>query len=126
MAIEDGGAAPGGGEIHILITQCLQNDFFLNLNCRLSLPKDAVRKLLIHPESEKEFSETKSRRKIDVGTGSSRATSTRTTTSRASGLRVAAGFAGRRNGGLMSVGCVIPPARDQNRDACLENPDERH
>jgi nicotinamidase-related amidase len=68
MAIGDGGAAPDGGEIHILITQCLQNDFFLNLNCRLSLPKDAVRKLLIHPESEKEFSETKSRRKIDAAT----------------------------------------------------------
>jgi len=68
MAIGDGGAAPDGGEIHILITQCLQNDFFLNLNCRLSLPKDAVSKLLIHPESEKEFSETKSRRKIDGGT----------------------------------------------------------
>ncbi|HTZ27616.1 MAG TPA: hypothetical protein VMC83_26700 [Streptosporangiaceae bacterium] len=68
MAIGDGGAAPDGGEIHILITQCLQNDFFLNLNCRLSLPKDAVSKLLIHPESEKTFSETKSRRKIDEGT----------------------------------------------------------
>ena len=68
MAIGDGGAAPDGGEIHILITQCLQNDFFLNLNCRLSLPKDAVSKLLIHPESEKTFSETKSRRALDSGT----------------------------------------------------------
>ena len=68
MAIGDGAAAPGGGEIHILITQCLQNDFFLNLNCRLSLPKDAASKLLIHPMSEKTFSESKSRRKIDAGT----------------------------------------------------------
>jgi nicotinamidase-related amidase len=68
MAIGDGAAAPGGGEIYILITQCLQNDFFLNLNCRLSLPTDAVSKLLIHPMSEKTFSESKSRRKIDATT----------------------------------------------------------
>jgi nicotinamidase-related amidase len=68
MAIWDGAAAPGGGEIYILITQCLQNDFFLNLNCRLSLPTDAVSKLLIHPMSEKTFSESKSRRKIDAAT----------------------------------------------------------
>jgi nicotinamidase-related amidase len=68
MAIGDGAAEPGGEEIYILITQCLQNDFFLNLNCRLSLPKDAASKLLIHPMSEKTFSESKSRRKIDAGT----------------------------------------------------------
>jgi hypothetical protein len=68
MAIGDGVAEPGGGEIYILITQCLQNDFFLNLNCRLSLPADAAGKLLIHPTSEKTFSETKSRRTIDSGT----------------------------------------------------------
>jgi nicotinamidase-related amidase len=64
MAIGDGAAAPGGGEIYILITQCLQNDFFLNLNCRLSLPQDAVGKLLIHPMSGDTFTESKSRRKI--------------------------------------------------------------
>jgi nicotinamidase-related amidase len=57
-----------GDGIHILITQCLQNDFFLNLNCRLSLPADAAGKMLIHPMSEKTFSESKSRRKIDAGT----------------------------------------------------------
>jgi nicotinamidase-related amidase len=68
MAIGDGAEVPGGGEIYILITQCLQNDFFLNLNCRLSLPKDAASKLLIHPMSEKTFSESKSRRKIDATT----------------------------------------------------------
>jgi nicotinamidase-related amidase len=68
MAIGDGAAAPGGGEIYILITQCLQNDFFLNLNCRLSLPQDAVGKLLIHPMSEKTFDERTSRRKIDAET----------------------------------------------------------
>jgi nicotinamidase-related amidase len=68
MAIGEGVAAQDDGEICILITQCLQNDFFLNLNCRLSLPKDAASKLLIHPMSEKTFSESKSRRKIDAGT----------------------------------------------------------
>jgi nicotinamidase-related amidase len=68
MAIGDGVATPGGGEIYILITQCLQNDFFLNLNCRLSLPKDAASKLLIHPMSEDTFDESKSRRKINPGT----------------------------------------------------------
>jgi len=64
MAIGDGAAALGGGEIYILITQCLQNDFFLNLNCRLSLPQDAAGKLLIHPMSGDTFTESKSRRKI--------------------------------------------------------------
>jgi nicotinamidase-related amidase len=70
-AAETAGARPGGsadGEIYILITQCLQNDFFLNLNCRLSLPAAAATKLLIHPASEKTFSESKSRRKIDAAT----------------------------------------------------------
>lgn len=56
------------GETYILITQCLQNDFFLNLNCRLSLPADAAEKLLIHPMSERTFGESKSRRKIDART----------------------------------------------------------
>jgi nicotinamidase-related amidase len=60
--------AASDGQIYILITQCLQNDFFLNLNCRLSLPADAASKLLIHPASEKTFSETRSRRTIDTGT----------------------------------------------------------
>lgn len=67
----DGGAqGPNGGEIYILITQCLQNDLLLNLNCRLSLPADAAQKLLIHPMSEKTFSErkSKSRREIDAQT----------------------------------------------------------
>src|SRR5215467_2328979 len=55
-------------KIYILITQCLQNDFFLNLNCRLSLPADAAGKLLIHPKSEKTFKDSRSRREIDAGT----------------------------------------------------------
>ncbi|MEU7270851.1 hypothetical protein [Streptomyces asiaticus] len=36
---------------YILITQCLQNDFFLNLDCQLSLPDSAVSKLLLDSES---------------------------------------------------------------------------
>ncbi|MCQ8191395.1 hypothetical protein [Streptomyces rugosispiralis] len=36
---------------YILITQCLQNDFFLNLDCQLSLPDGAVSKLLLDSES---------------------------------------------------------------------------
>ncbi|MFI2210550.1 hypothetical protein [Streptomyces sp. NPDC020141] len=50
--------APGpaaGGEPpaprYILITQCLQNDLFLNLDCQLSLPDSAVSKLLLDAES---------------------------------------------------------------------------
>ncbi|GAA2361840.1 hypothetical protein [Streptomyces cuspidosporus] len=41
---------PAGEEQYILITQCLQNDFFLNLDCQLSLPESAVSKLLLDCE----------------------------------------------------------------------------
>ncbi|MDT0546524.1 MULTISPECIES: hypothetical protein [Streptomyces] len=41
---------PAGEEQYILITQCLQNDFFLNLDCQLSLPESAVSKLLLDSE----------------------------------------------------------------------------
>ncbi len=54
--------------IYILVTQCLQNDFFLNLNCRLVLPKDAAGKLLIHRASEEGFNERGSRRTISART----------------------------------------------------------
>ena len=56
---------PNDEETYVLITQCLQNDLFLNLNCRLILPEDAAGKLLIHRLSEKGFTENKSRRVID-------------------------------------------------------------
>ncbi len=68
QAVPGGAGAANDGEIYILITQCLQNDFFLNLNCRLSLPADAAGKLLIHRTSEKQFSESKSRRSVDAAT----------------------------------------------------------
>jgi nicotinamidase-related amidase len=54
--------------VYILISECLQNDFFLNLNCHLSLPADAAEKLLIHPMSEKTFGESRSCREIDATT----------------------------------------------------------
>jgi len=59
---------PNDEETYVLITQCLQNDFFFNLNCRLHLSADAVGKLLIHPASERSFAESKSRRTIDEQT----------------------------------------------------------
>jgi nicotinamidase-related amidase len=59
---------PGEEESYVLITQCLQNDFFFNLNCRLVLPGDAAGKLLVHPLSEEGFTERKSRRLIDEQT----------------------------------------------------------
>jgi hypothetical protein len=31
---------------YILITQCLQNDFFINKECRLCLPDDEVERML--------------------------------------------------------------------------------
>lgn len=36
-----------GDTRHILITQCLQNDFFLNRECKLRLPDNEVKKMLI-------------------------------------------------------------------------------
>jgi hypothetical protein len=32
---------------YVLVTQCLQNDFFLNRECRLSLPDEAVKTMLL-------------------------------------------------------------------------------
>jgi nicotinamidase-related amidase len=51
-----------------MVTQCLQNDFFVNLNCRLVLPEDAAEKLLVHADSERGFTERKSRRVIEEAT----------------------------------------------------------
>jgi nicotinamidase-related amidase len=63
-----GRSGPDGQEMYVLVTQCLQNDFFLNLNCRLVLPPDAAEKLLVHPDSERGFTERKSRRSIEEKT----------------------------------------------------------
>ena len=52
-------------QTYVLITQCLQNDFFLNLNCHMVLPVDAASKILIHPESTRYFGESRSRRTVD-------------------------------------------------------------
>ena len=32
---------------YVLVTQCLQNDFFLNRECRLFLPDHAARAMLL-------------------------------------------------------------------------------
>jgi hypothetical protein len=40
---------------YILITECLQNDFFLNPECRLFLGDDAVRKLLVARRDHDEY-----------------------------------------------------------------------
>jgi hypothetical protein len=53
---------------YVLITQCLQNDFFFNRNCRLGLPADAAARLLIPPASELSFGENRSRRTLDPAT----------------------------------------------------------
>ncbi|CAJ58892.1 MULTISPECIES: hypothetical protein [Frankia] len=58
----------GSEPVHILITQCLQNDFFFNLNCRLHLPEDAAAKLLIHPDSRSGFGLRRGRRVLDART----------------------------------------------------------
>ncbi|NUS83546.1 MAG: hypothetical protein HOY75_12555 [Streptomyces sp.] len=48
--MEPAGEGQYAPEQYILITQCLQNDFFLNLDCQLSLPESAVSKLLLDSE----------------------------------------------------------------------------
>jgi nicotinamidase-related amidase len=60
-----GGTTGGAGPTYVLITQCLQNDFLLNLNCRLRLPADAAAKLLLRNDSEHTFEDRGSRRDID-------------------------------------------------------------
>jgi len=57
-----------GEPVQVLITQCLQNDFLLNLNCRLHLPDAAAGKLLIHPDSGREFTRRHGRRLLDART----------------------------------------------------------
>ena len=54
-ATTEGAAANVGqaaGPRYVLITQCLQNDFFLNPECQLALPEVAAAKLLIGGSAE--------------------------------------------------------------------------
>ena len=51
---------------YILITQCLQNDFFLNRECRLCLPDAEVKKMLVGKDDE-----SKDGPKLEVKQGSS-------------------------------------------------------
>lgn len=57
------GAAPPS---YILITQCLQNDFFLNLDCHLGLPDGAVAKFLADPDGTEGFTTDGHRRTVSA------------------------------------------------------------
>ena len=57
-------AAPGSESArYVLLTQCLQNDLFLNRECRLVLPDLAVRTMLMSKKSYDKELGTDSRRK---------------------------------------------------------------
>ncbi len=49
---------------YVLLTQCLQNDFFLNRECRLFLPDHAVRTMLLGKKSFDKELGTASRRRV--------------------------------------------------------------
>jgi hypothetical protein len=52
------------GNRFVLVTQCLQNDFFLNRECRLSLPDEAVKTMLLGKRAYDHDLGTGSRRRI--------------------------------------------------------------
>ncbi|MCP9211380.1 hypothetical protein [Streptomyces cucumeris] len=52
---------------YILITQCLQNDLFLNLDCQLCLPESAASKLLLDSENGTGFRTEGHRRVLSAG-----------------------------------------------------------
>ena len=59
-----GGDASRVGTRYVLLTQCLQNDFFLNRECRLFLPDYAVRTMLLGKRSFDKDLGTASRRSV--------------------------------------------------------------
>jgi len=63
-ATSTNGAAPAAGTRYVLITQCLQNDLFLNRDCRLFLPDAAVRTMVLGSGSFDKDLGTASRRKL--------------------------------------------------------------
>jgi hypothetical protein len=46
-ALRTGEAQHRDAPRYVLVTQCLQNDFFLNPDCRLALPESVVREMLL-------------------------------------------------------------------------------
>lgn len=52
---------------YLLVTQCLQNDFFLNRDCRLSLPDEAVKTMLLGKKAYDHDLGTGSKRSISPG-----------------------------------------------------------
>lgn len=61
MSDGDGGAEDPQ---YVLITQCLQNDFFLNLDCELCLPEAAAARLLFDADDESGFQIVGHRREL--------------------------------------------------------------
>ncbi len=55
-------AGPDDDTQYVLITQCLQNDLFLNLDCQLCLPESASAKLLLNVEDGEGFQTVQHRR----------------------------------------------------------------
>ena len=58
------GAAQSVGTRYVLLTQCLQNDLFLNRDCRLFLPDAAVRSMVLGRGSFDKDLGTRSRRNL--------------------------------------------------------------
>src|SRR5215471_9124473 len=73
---------------YVLLTQCLQNDFFLNRECRLSLPDEAVKTMLLGKRAYDQ----------DLGTGSKRTISPAELRAGPLGLFLATMIGSRRSG----------------------------
>jgi hypothetical protein len=58
------GAAPAVGTRYVLLTECLQNDLFLNRDCRLFLPDAGVRSMVLGKGSFDKDLGTRSRRNL--------------------------------------------------------------
>jgi len=59
--------ATSAGTRYVLVTQCLQNDLFLNRECRLFLPDAAVRTMLLDKRRSDKDLGTGSRRRLEPG-----------------------------------------------------------
>jgi nicotinamidase-related amidase len=62
--VTDGDRTDAGKTQYLLITQCLQNDFFLNEDCQLSLPEAAAARLLLDADDEEGFKVIGHRRQL--------------------------------------------------------------
>ena len=55
------------GARYVLITECLQNDFFLNPECRLYLQDEAARRILLAKDDQHAFPTTGAPRRSSSG-----------------------------------------------------------